>query len=446
MKISFIIPSRNNLTYLKWSVESIIQNRGSHQIQICVADDASSDGTLEWLTNNEIPSSSDVRLDWIRHDGPDRLGHTILYDKLIKEVAIHDLCIIYHADMYLCPFALDEIERNMFNMVYSDRALGGIEFMPKFKTITSLTRIEPPLHPEGPEKILKMFGTEPDNFKELDLIAEVQNLRSKNLDNTNGVFAPWAFWKSDFNEIGGHDPLFAPQSKEDSDIFNRFKLNNIEFIQTWKGFVYHLTCRGNRRNTNDGAPDIHTDNPEWLFHNNVSSRNFIRKWGHYVAHDKFLNPIILPKFDIGIVFMHGCDFIDITEPWCDNLYVNSIYNSPDSVVESYKSKEQQFTKYDLNSRIKYYESLSAKDIINELKGKNDIVVFINDKFLSYNNKQEFINLLNLIQQHCWQLSIYENGNEAGFYDLTDAQQLNIEVKMHVNKITDYTRELIILKN
>ena len=48
MKISLIQPSRNNLKYLKWSYDSIRKNQGDHEVQICVADDASSDGTLEW--------------------------------------------------------------------------------------------------------------------------------------------------------------------------------------------------------------------------------------------------------------------------------------------------------------------------------------------------------------------------------------------------------------
>ena len=42
--------------------------------------------------------------------------------------------------------------------------------------------------------------------------------------------------------------------KEDSDIFNRFVLNGYELIQTWKGFVYHMTCRGSR--FADGAKEI----------------------------------------------------------------------------------------------------------------------------------------------------------------------------------------------
>ena len=61
-------------------------------------------------------------------------------------------------------------------------------------------------------------------------------------------FAP-KIYKDDFTSIGGHDPLYAPQSKEDSDIFNRFVLNGYELIQTWKGLVYHMTCRGSRFGT-----------------------------------------------------------------------------------------------------------------------------------------------------------------------------------------------------
>ena len=40
--ISFIIPSRNNLTYLKWCYESIRKN-SSVEHEICFADDASTD-------------------------------------------------------------------------------------------------------------------------------------------------------------------------------------------------------------------------------------------------------------------------------------------------------------------------------------------------------------------------------------------------------------------
>jgi hypothetical protein len=106
----------------------------------------------------------------------------------------------------ICPGALDAIEREL-----------------RRKTIVSLTRIEPPLHPDGPEKILKDFGVEPEEFKEEELLKELEEFKDAS-KVTEGIFAPWAFYRKDFQEIGGHDPLYAPQSKEDSDIFNRFQL------------------------------------------------------------------------------------------------------------------------------------------------------------------------------------------------------------------------------
>ena len=80
---------------------------------------------------------------------------------------------------------------------------------------------------------------------------------------------------------------FAPQSKEDSDIFNRFHLQDISLYKHGKGLVYHMTCRGSR--FKDGAirnPDgqvfmKNRESDEWLKQNQKSTREFIRKWGHF---------------------------------------------------------------------------------------------------------------------------------------------------------------------
>ncbi len=237
--ISFVQPSRNNLRYLKWSYNSIRKNLG-YRHEICWADDFSDDGTWEWM--QEI-TDKDKNVRIIRNSGPDRLGHTILYDRLV-ELATSDIVMIYHADMYACPGMDVEVLKHL------ERG-----------KVVSATRIEPPLHPDGPEKILKDFGIEPEEFKEgklLELVDEIQSGNgilygplALNHETTKGIFAPWAIYKDDFLAIGGHDPLYAPQSKEDSDIFNRFVLAGYELIQTWKGLVYHMTCRGSR--FKDGA-------------------------------------------------------------------------------------------------------------------------------------------------------------------------------------------------
>ena len=223
--ISFIQPSRSNLKYLKWSYESIRKNLGP-QHEICWADDFSDDGTWEWM--KEI-ADKDKNVKIHRNKGPKRLGHTILYDTLV-DIASNDIVMIFHADMYACP-GMDE---------------AVLKHLEKGKVV-SATRIEPPLHPDGPEKILQDFGIEPEEFDEEGLMNFLNSDRDfQHGETTTGIFAPWAMYKKDFQAIGGHDPLYAPQSKEDSDIFNRFHLNGIKFIQTWEGCVYHMTCRGSR--------------------------------------------------------------------------------------------------------------------------------------------------------------------------------------------------------
>ena len=343
MKISFIQPSRNNLKYLKWSYEAIRKNQGDHEAEICVADDASSDGTWEWCIDRMI---HDPNFKAIRNEGPDRLGHTKLYDRLVNEVATKDIAMIYHADMYLCPGALDAIEEEI-----------------KPGVIVSLTRIEPPLHPDGPEKILRDFGVEPEEFNEKGLLDFISS-RVPNNDTTEGIFAPWAFYRKDFQEIGGHDPLYAPQSKEDSDIFNRFQLNGIKFVQTWHGCVYHMTCRGSRRNTKDKAVNIYQDSPEWLAQNKRSTRNFIRKWGHFVKHDPLMKPIIPPKYDIGFIVKNSQDvqLIEALEPWCTTIYV-------DASRENYLELEQKNTLYDLSEKVRSYDSEKINEILINIDGK-----------------------------------------------------------------------------
>jgi len=225
MKISLIQPGRNNLKYLKWSYDSIRKNQGDHEVEICVADDFSNDGTWGWCLEM---MDKDPLFKAIKNEGPTRLGHTILYDSLINEVATSDICMIYHADMYLCPGALDAVENHMYEIAVDGYSTQKTK---NPKTIVSLTRIEPPLHPDGPEKVLLDCGIEPEEFDEDMLLTQLERLKTKG-KVTEGIFAPWAFWKSDFQEIGGHDPIFAPQSKEDTDIFNRFHLNGCKFIQT----------------------------------------------------------------------------------------------------------------------------------------------------------------------------------------------------------------------
>ena len=333
--ISFIQPSRNNLKYLKWSYNSIRKNLG-YRHEICWGDDYSDDGTWDWM-NEIIKKDKNVQI--YRNNGPERLGHTILYDRLV-EMARNDIVMIYHADMYACP--------NMDVEVLKHLQRGKV---------VSATRIEPPLHPDGPEKILHDFGIEPEEFDEEGLIYWLNSGMVTEKEPTRGIFAPWAIYKDDFLAIGGHDPLYAPQSKEDSDIFNRFVLAGYELKQTWQGFVYHMTCRGSR--FKDGAlrnPDgqvfmKNRETDEWLKQNQRSTRNFIRKWGHMVNHDAHMMPIIPPKYNIGFVVENcGLEALRELEPWCSNIYGDWVGHKGFH-VNKYIEEEQPNTDFKLSKRI-----------------------------------------------------------------------------------------------
>ncbi len=191
---SFIIPSRNNLSYLKMCYNSIRKNAG-YIHEICFADDASTDGTWEWL---EEISEKDNLVKIYRNVGPEREGLTILYDFLVENVATTDRLFFFHSDMYLMPDAMEEIDKYLKNGV-----------------VVSLTRVEPPLHPAGPEKIVMDFGLEPEELKEQELLNWFDTDYTWEQETTEGVFAPWAITRDDFESVGGHDKLFRPQSKED---------------------------------------------------------------------------------------------------------------------------------------------------------------------------------------------------------------------------------------
>jgi glycosyltransferase involved in cell wall biosynthesis len=335
--ISLIQPSRNNLKYLKWSYNSVRRNAGP-EVEICVADDFSNDGTWEWC--QEL-MKADPNFKAIRNEGPTRLGHTILYDKLINEVATKSIVGIWHADMYMTPGTVEKIVEAV-----------------KPGTVVSLTRIEPPLHPPGPEKVLMDFKTEPEDFNEEEFLKWYEGYRFTAKGKiTEGIFAPWFLLKEDFQKVEGHDPLYAPQSKEDSDIFNRFLLNKYSFIQLWDAAVYHMTCRGSRFNPT--LTEVGKNSSEWELQNIRSTKNFIRKWGHFVKHDSLMKPIVPPKYDIAFR-VTNCDLqaLQGLEPWCSAI-------SSDASYADWLEVEQKNTKFDMLKRVKPWNAALDNEVVVE---------------------------------------------------------------------------------
>ena len=364
--ISFVIPSRNNKKYLEWSYNSIRKNLG-YTHEILLADDFSTDGTWEYLQEVQ---DKDINVQIFRNEGPERKGIVYWYDFLCEK-ATNDIVMFFHADMYACPNLDTEVLRHLEPGV-----------------VVSATRIEPPLHPKGPEKIVKDFGIEPEEFNEDNFLYYVRNVQNMYKNKvTEGIFAPWIIYKEDYEKVGGHDELFAPQSKEDSDIFNRMHLLDYKFVQTWKGLVYHMTSRGSRFNPMaGGAPG--KDSPEWIHTTTKNMRNFIRKWGTMVQHDQYMKPIVSPKYDIGFV-IENCNthMLKELEPWCSDIYGDWIGHKGYG-VNGYIKEEQKNTLIDLSKKIHS----------DHIEPKNDIVVRFDANKLNVNNFQVIVKLSDILQE------------------------------------------------
>lgn len=337
-KITFVIPSRNNLEFLQLAYKSIRSLKNRHEV--LVLDDASTDGTAEW-----IKSLNDEDLITYTNPGPERIGIVGMFDKGI-EMAKTEIIFAFHADMIAGP----NLDVNILKHLGRGK-------------VVSATRIEPSLHPPGPEKITQDWGVEVEDIDFNGVIDSIEYFERRNKDKTTeGIFAPWCMYKEDFLAIGGHDELFAPQSKEDSDIFNRFVLNGYKVVQSWDGLVYHFTSRGSRFNKHAGGAAGKNSN-EWIQTTTKNGRNFIRKWGHFVKHDPLMKPVIPPKYDIGFrVLKCNSEFLEFSEPWCSNILID---DEMQVLTSHYIDKEQKNTLYKLGERIKStpFESLNNEIVV-----------------------------------------------------------------------------------
>jgi hypothetical protein len=155
---------------------------------------------------------------------------------------------------------------------------------------------------------------------------------------------------------------------------------------------------------------------EWLAQNIRSTRNFIRKWGHFVKHDAFLKPIVPPKYDVGFV-IENCNeqLLELLEPWCSCIYV-------DTFVEDYINKEQPNTMFDLNKRVK-----DIGDVIHETGYKHDIELWFDGSRFNDNSFQ-----------HIQQLSeILANDEEL------EVGEFELDIfKVTITNVKTYEEELI----
>jgi glycosyltransferase involved in cell wall biosynthesis len=381
--LTIVIPSYNNIEYLKLCYNSIRESDSN--VKLIIFNDGSSDGTTEWLE-----SITDENLQYETYE--ERIGHTILYDKGFQ-MAQTEYVGILHADMVVSkntiPNIIDRLERN---------------------TILSVTCIEPPIHPEGAEKVQMDFGMYPNEFKYDDFTEFCKTYGNDVSGQTHdSLFAPWFIHKEEYmNRIGKHDTLFAPYGWEDSDIFVRMALADFDIVRLKDTFVYHFTQRGHKWK-NGQLGDFNSDYKKQMMN---MQREFIRKWGTDMCRDNEHRPVKILKYDIGLVLENAReDVVGYLEPYFSTIYCDT------EIAVDYLSSELRITNTDINTKFKPLDSTTD----------NDIVVKCNcDDLLADHNRFQFLTMLPMV--------ITDTNSLGKFrYDVFD---------ISVNKLTEYQNSLV----
>ena len=290
MEITFCIPTKNNLRYLTGCINSIRQN-SVHNHEIIVYIDSDVDGTEQWLIQNNVK--------YLKNDSVVPKGIAHGYNRCI-EAASKDVVCMFHADMYMAKG---------FDV--------GLTKHLKPKTVVSATRIEPPLHPPGLEKIVENCGLYPETFDVKLFDKFVDGCVAKNSGvTTRGIFAPWCIHKADIAAIGMHDEAFHSYH-EDSDIFNRFVLSGYDIIQSWDSYVYHFTCRGGQ--FQDGVEKI-TDDLDFHKMKRNAFRNYVRKWKSLIRNDEYHYPLFPNVYNVKFNITNcNYELLYLFEPWCSSI-------------------------------------------------------------------------------------------------------------------------------
>tara|TARA_Y100001963_G_C6747084_1_gene432168 strand:+ start:321 stop:1421 length:1101 start_codon:yes stop_codon:yes gene_type:complete len=297
-QITFCIPSKSNLRYLKTCIPSIRKNAYRNDHEIIVFVDQDEDGTIEWL--DEVKDQYNIQYYINPNLGKELFGIGRAYDFCVMH-SNTDIFMIFHADMMLGKHA----DLKAYNHL-------------KEKTVVCSTRVEPPLHPNNGEKILLDFGMWPEEFKEKEFDKYVES-QLEETKTTEGIFAPWMMYKKEFIEIlGSHDPKMH-SCREDSDLFNRMLLAKFNFIQPWNSLVYHLTGRG--AGSFSGDKERHE---QWKKDMHNSTLEFIRKWGTLPQHTALMKPIVHPVYNKTLILKNPTPQLEETlEPW---------FNGGDSII------------------------------------------------------------------------------------------------------------------
>lgn len=257
---SILIPSWNNLPFLRLCVESIERNSTfRHQIIIHVND--GSDGTLEWVRGNGYDYTHT----------PCNAGVCLAMNMMRAKVAT-DYMLFLNDDMYVLPgwdkVLMEEIER-----------------LPDNRFFLSATTIQP--HTASGPVILADYGDTIESFREKELLAEYMDYP---MDDWMGATLPPNIVHRDiWDLVGGYSVEYSPGMYSDPDFTAKLWFCGIRYMRGLQASrVYHFETKTTTR-----------------IRRNPGRRQFLLKWGMtsstfrrlFTHRDEAWDPVLMDKVD-----------------------------------------------------------------------------------------------------------------------------------------------------
>jgi len=270
--ITFCISTYNNLEYLKIAIDSVRKNSYYKNSPFIIHAENCNDGTNEWLTENHKRYALQCYLD--KNELPIGIGGGMNYcaDKVKTEYIM-----FLHSDFYVTP-NWDKSLMDTYNKY------------PNEKLWVNSHRVEPQMFPDSqsrPGTVVvpkESFGAYHNDFNSelFDKYAK-QFTSENNFEIPKGEGVSGLIKKEHWDEIGGNDPLFAPASWDDMDLFLRMLQKGFRFILPTTSLIWHFGARGSHRlEENNGKTSERQMRAEY---NN--SQKWLSKWGGPPTFDEY---------------------------------------------------------------------------------------------------------------------------------------------------------------
>ena len=279
--ITSCISTNNNLPYLILVIESIRKNAYYKDMTIIVYAENCSDGTDEWLLNN----SYDIEFYIEKNEIEKGIGGGM--DFCVSKAKTKYVNIL-HSDMWIAPNQDLELLKLFDSIDETERLIAS-----SFRIQPKIFSNDPDYRPGTVFLPMDALGAYHNNFDSNSFDDWAIEFSSQNdITVRKGGGAGFFCRKKDYEWIGGNDPLFAPASYDDMDLFIRMQLEGYTFKMTSKSLVWHFSARGSH--FRDEAKDnfkSKSQRQQKAEYNNA--QKFFNKWGQMPETDDqtFVKPI-----------------------------------------------------------------------------------------------------------------------------------------------------------